>query len=285
MKVCLADQIAPFVDDAFRITPSQLGGIDVLTMAFGFGFQIYFDFAGYSMIAIGSARLIGVGFPNNFNWPYLATSPREFWRRWHITLSSWIRDYLYLPLSDLQQRGHSGGGIDIQFASSNRRGLRAATALFLTWFIMGLWHGASWNFALWGLWHATFIFLYRQIHPHLPSNGGLVFSVLGWVATLSIAMLGWIFFRAQSVEGAFGLYARLFDVGSYRNLAFRENYYLVVFAITISMLLLRMLSSRPFPLLRTRVVSYVGEVFSVSFALFFVYVFLRPVNQFIYFQF
>ncbi len=192
LKVCLADQIAPFVDDAFLLPPSQLGGIDVWVMAFGFGFQIYIDFAGYSMIA-GSASLLSVTFPNNFNWPYLATSPREFWRRWHITLSSWIRDYLYLPLSGLQQRGHSGGCIDIQFASSRRRWLRPTVALFLTWFTMGLWHGASWTFALWGVWHATFIYLYRQINRYLPSNNGPLLDILGWGTTLSIAMLGWIF--------------------------------------------------------------------------------------------
>ena len=99
LKVGLADQIAPLVDTAFAADPAKLSALDVWTMSFAFGFQIYFDFAGYSMIAIGSARLLGVRFPENFNWPYLAASPREFWKRWHITLSSWIRDYLYLPLS------------------------------------------------------------------------------------------------------------------------------------------------------------------------------------------
>jgi D-alanyl-lipoteichoic acid acyltransferase DltB (MBOAT superfamily) len=125
LKVGLADHLAPLVDEAFLMPPHTLGGLDVLTMAFAFGLQIYFDFSGYSMIAIGSAALLGIAFPQNFNWPYLASSPREFWRRWHITLSSWIRDYLYLPLSGLSGTSHSSGGIDIQFqrGAAKSRGL------------------------------------------------------------------------------------------------------------------------------------------------------------------
>jgi alginate O-acetyltransferase complex protein AlgI len=192
LKVFLANQVAPLVDAAFLTPPSQLGGLDVMTMAFGFGQEIYFDFAGYSMIAIGSARLVGVKFPDNFNWPYLAASPREFWRRWHITLSSWIRDYLYLPLSGLRQPSKSEGGLDIQFMPS-RNSARATMALFSAWFIMGLWHGASWNFALWGLWHATFIFAYRKTNRYFAPLPALLRSVLGWATTLSVVMLGWIF--------------------------------------------------------------------------------------------
>ena len=173
LKVGIADQIALYVNEAFASDPAQLSGLDVWTMAFAFWFQIYFDFAAYSMIAIGSARLLGIHFPENFNWPYLATSPREFWRRWHITLSSWIRDYLYLPLSGAPFRDRSDGGLEVACCGA-RDSVRLTLALFLAWFLLGLWHGANWTFALWGLWHATFIWLYRIVSAR---NGGLPLSV------------------------------------------------------------------------------------------------------------
>ena len=99
LKVVLADNISILVDRGFIINVADLSAIDVWTLAFLFGFQIYFDFSGYSYIAIGSARMMGIVFPNNFNFPYISSSPKEFWQRWHISLSSWIRDYLYLPLN------------------------------------------------------------------------------------------------------------------------------------------------------------------------------------------
>src|SRR5262249_40201853 len=235
LKVALADQLAPFVDEAFVMNPARLGAFDVLTMAFAFGLQIYFDFAGYSMIAIGSARLVGVTFPPNFNWPYLATSPPEFWRRWHITLSSWIRDYLYLPLSGMRDHSHSTGGIDIQFVKS-RNAVRVTAALFVTWFLMGLWHGASWNFAFWGLWHASFIFLYRLTNRSFEVIPSAIRNVLGWAVTLVVVMLGWIFFRAPTLPSALTLYVRLFDPSGYLHLSFRENFYLMVTVAVTSML-------------------------------------------------
>src|SRR5215467_3406730 len=136
LKVVLADQLAPWVEEAFATSTSSLGGLDIWTMAFGFGLQIYFDFAGYSLIAIGSARLLGVSFPQNFNWPYLATSPRDFWKRWHITLSAWIRDYLYLPLCGRHYRDTSRGGIDIQAMQHSSNLVKGTIGLFATWFIM-----------------------------------------------------------------------------------------------------------------------------------------------------
>jgi D-alanyl-lipoteichoic acid acyltransferase DltB (MBOAT superfamily) len=284
LKVGLADHLAPIVDEAFAMPPSRLGGLDVWTMAFAFGLQIYFDFAGYSLIAIGSAQLLGVKFPDNFNWPYLATSPREFWRRWHITLSSWIRDYLYLPLSGLRERSHSAGGIDVQFVRS-RNAATITIALFLTWLLMGLWHGASWNFALWGLWHASFIFAYRLASTYLPERPTPLGMIAGWAITLAVSMLGWIPFRAPTLESTFALFGRVFDARSYVSLGFRENVYLFVFCVFAGMLALHgMLKLQP----RGRLGEAwrnLGEVAAVSLALFVVFIFLRPVAQFIYFQF
>ncbi len=287
LKVGLADNLAPLVDEAFRLPVKSIGGLDVWTMAFAFGLQIYFDFAGYSMIAIGSAALLGITFPQNFNWPYLAGSPREFWRRWHITLSSWIRDYLYLPLSGLRATSHSSGGIDIQFQQTAKRagGIGPTPALFVTWFVMGLWHGASWNFALWGIWHATFISLFRLISPYLPSNIGPVGRLIGWGLTLAIAMLGWIPFRSPDVATTFALFGRLFDLHSYFSLGFRENTYLVVFIMFVGMLTLHWMGKIEWQGRLGRIVHGVASTVAVAAATFTVFIFLRPVAQFIYFQF
>lgn len=160
LKVVLADNIAPLVDDGFAIPVATLSALDVWTLAFLFGFQIYFDFSAYSHIALGSARMLGIRFPENFNFPYVATSPRDFWRRWHISLSSWIRDYLYLPLAGVKVHDRSTGGLG--HATLDKRKNKA---LFASWAIMGLWHGANWTFVLWGLFHATVIGAYRLLAP------------------------------------------------------------------------------------------------------------------------
>lgn len=282
LKVALADQISPLVDEAFLANPSTLSALDVWTMSFAFGLQIYFDFAGYSMVAIGSAALLGVRFPKNFNWPYLSTSPREFWRRWHITLSSWIRDYLYLPLSGVPYRDRSEGGLEVQVLKPDS--MRLSIALFIAWFLMGLWHGAAWTFAVWGLWHASFIWLYRLTSRWTEAIAPIASALLGWGVTLAVAMLGWIPFRAKSLDGAFALLSRVFDIHAYGWLSFRENFYLVTAVIFIGMLVCRgaaALGQRSkIPLLRP-----VSEVGILAFAAFVVFIFLRPIDQFIYFQF
>jgi alginate O-acetyltransferase complex protein AlgI len=282
LKVALADQIAPYVNEAFLANPSELSALDVWTMAFAFGLQIYFDFAGYSMIAIGSAGLLGIHFPENFNWPYLATSPRDFWRRWHITLSSWIRDYLYLPLSGVPFRDQSGGGLDVGVLRVSST--RLTIALFVTWFLMGLWHGAAWTFALWGVWHGTFIWLYRLSSPALDIIPRSVRKIGGWAITLAVTMLSWIPFRARSLEDSFALLARVFDTHGYTHLSFRENFYLVTAVLFLGMLVFRaaeILGLRVKPPLWRQA----AEVGVLAFAAIVVFIFLRPVEQFIYFQF
>jgi D-alanyl-lipoteichoic acid acyltransferase DltB (MBOAT superfamily) len=282
LKVALADQIAPQVDEAFAANPATLSALDVWTMAFAFGLQIYFDFAGYSMIAIGSAGLLGIRFPENFDWPYLATSPREFWKRWHITLSSWIRDYLYLPLCGVRFEDRSAGGLEIGFVKPSS--LRLTSALFLTWFLMGLWHGAAWTFALWGLWHATFIWLYRLIAPRAGAVPVRAQALLGWGATLAIVMLGWIPFRARTLADAFELLGRLFDWRAYGYLSFRESFYFSIASVLTAVIgayFVGMLVDRT----KSSLLRQVVEVISIAVAGFFVVIFLRPITQFIYFQF
>jgi alginate O-acetyltransferase complex protein AlgI len=162
----------------------------------GYAFQIYFDFSGYSDMALGLARMLGIELPWNFDRPYRARSPREFWRRWHVTLSTWLRDYLYVPL----------GG--------NRKGERRRDAnLLATMGLGGLWHGASFSFLFWGLWHGGLL----VGHRHASRLGLRVPAVIATAATFVLVTIGWVFFRMRT-PGAirdvlFGM-AGLHGVGS-----------------------------------------------------------------------
>lgn len=281
-KVVLADQIAGFVDRAYAANPESFSAPDVWVATFLFGFQIYFDFAGYSDVAIGSARMMGIRFPENFNWPYMAISPKDLWQRWHISLSSWIRDYLYLPLTGQHFQTKSQGGIAVAVDQDQAKRTRA---LFLTWFIMGLWHGAGWTFALWGIYHACLIALYRMIKPlkGLPQR----FPVVAWMVMLPLTMAGWIAFRAINLEQALAFYAKLVNPLAYdiRQRFLSGDSYLLVIALMVGMLAtwwIRRIVQRIQPpswflfLARTTV---------ITAAVFCILVYLRPVRQFIYFQF
>ena len=232
LKVVLADNIAPMVDEAFAVSAGSLGALDVWVASFLFGFQIYFDFAGYSSIAIGSAKLLGFDFPDNFNWPYLAKGPKEFWGRWHISLSSWIRDYLYLPLCGEAFRTRSTGGI-AQAGSRAGQSAGRTRALFVTWFLMGLWHGAAWNFALWGIYHAAVIFAYRRVKilKQLSEFSG----ILSWIVMLLIAMAGWISFRAESLAQAVGMYTTICNPLSYGMSQRELDWYSYLWAAAITL--------------------------------------------------
>jgi D-alanyl-lipoteichoic acid acyltransferase DltB (MBOAT superfamily) len=283
-KVVLADMVGSFVDPVFAKDAALLTAFDVWVAAFLFGFQIYLDFGGYSDIAVGSARLVGVQFPENFRWPYLSRSPREFWNRWHISLSSWIRDYLYLPLTGASgtMKSGSSGGISVATEGENQR---RNGALFLTWFIMGLWHGAAWTFALWGLYHAALIYLYRRFRVlrALPERAPIV----AWGITLLTAMAGWIPFRAASMEQALIMLGKLVSPFAYTfsdRLVDGHSYLLVV------LLLLGMLAAQAVSRAREsgRVPAFVERpAFALATGLMTaaILIYLRPVAQFIYFQF
>lgn len=185
-KVVLSDYISSnFVDRIFD-TPSLYTGFENLMGMYGYTLQIYCDFSGYSDMAIGIALLLGFRFPANFDSPYQSASITEFWRRWHITLSFWLRDYLYIPL----------GG--------NRVPLwRNYFNLFITMVIGGLWHGASWLFVLWGAWHGLLL-VFHKLFMRLRGNrkdkpANKVAHVLGVLLTFHLVAIGWVFFRADSL--------------------------------------------------------------------------------------
>jgi D-alanyl-lipoteichoic acid acyltransferase DltB (MBOAT superfamily) len=285
IKVVLADNISTYVDDGFLQPIDSLSALDVITLAFLFGFQIYFDFSAYSSIAIGSARLMGIHVPENFNFPYISSSPREFWRRWHISLSSWIRDYLYLPLQGLKVRHRSSGGLPVDIGEE--KGTRhPLVALFLTWAIMGLWHGANWTFVIWGLYHATLIAMYRLTEKHTLFLPQILRSLGGWMLTLFLVMLGWIPFRAKSVEDTFSMLSKLFSLHDYSWLGMRENTYIVaalLFLFYIITYAVHEFGKSWFK--KNNVTFLIVNTFMMSIVISLVFVFLRPISQFIYFQF
>ncbi|PIE23047.1 MAG: membrane-bound O-acyltransferase family protein [Planctomycetota bacterium] len=194
-KVVIADVLAVQLVDGVFAPGSDASGLYALLGVYGYALQIYGDFSGYSDIAIGSARLLGFRIPENFDMPYTATSIRDFWRRWHISLSSWLRDYLYIPL----------GG--------NRKGkIRTYSNLALTMLLGGLWHGAQWNFVFWGglhgLWLAVDRFWERRGWPGL-SDGGFGRRMLARILTFHLVCLAWVFFRAQDFAQASDVLGRI----------------------------------------------------------------------------
>lgn len=187
-KVLIADTLAPLVDAGYALAePTTL---DVVLAVTGYTLQLYFDFSGYSAMAIGLGLMVGLKFPENFDNPYLAASLSDFWRRWHISLSSWLRDYLYIPLGG--NRGSTG---------------RVSMNLLVTMGLGGLWHGASWTFLVWGLWHGFGLMVGRVWKAlGLPGTG----AVAGHVLTLAFVMVGWALFRAQNWAEAGVIFSGLF---------------------------------------------------------------------------
>lgn len=192
-KVLLADNLARGADPIFNAVDAG-AVIDPLTAWTGtlaYTLQIYFDFSGYSDMAIGLALLFGIRMAINFDSPYKSRSIIEFWRRWHITLSTWLRDYLYIPLG-----GNRGGE------------LSRLKNVFITMLLGGIWHGAGWTFVIWGALHGTFIVINHAARKHVPAlnvDRGLADRIAKQAATMLIVMIAWVFFRATTVSGAMSM--------------------------------------------------------------------------------
>lgn len=282
LKVVIADNISPIVDQIYTVPINELSAIDVWTKAFMFGFQIYFDFSAYSHIAIGSAMLMGISFPENFNYPYLAKSFKSFWKRWHISLSSWIRDYLYLPLLGAKVMDKSIGGLSTEQPKASN----ANKALFLTWAIMGLWHGASWAFVFWGVYHATLVFLERYVVKFTKGINSRVRTFLGWGITLPLTMLSWLPFRDNSLSNVFIMFKKVILFENFTQKSFSENTYLIalllMFLTLFSFLVHKYLVEK---IQKNTVLYFFILIISLSILTVLDLTFLRPISQFIYFQF
>jgi alginate O-acetyltransferase complex protein AlgI len=213
-KCVVADNLAILVERAYSASDSS-SMIVIGTIAFAV--QIYCDFSGYSDIARGVSRWFGIDLMVNFRAPYFARSIQEFWRRWHISLSTWLRDYLYVPL----------GG--------NRKGpKRTYVNLMLTMLLGGLWHGAAWNFVAWGAWHGGLLAVHRFFFSRNPeARTGLVWSVAGWTVTFVAVLVSWLLFRARSLSHALRLLETVFRGGEESLFGLGELVALVALALPV----------------------------------------------------
>jgi D-alanyl-lipoteichoic acid acyltransferase DltB (MBOAT superfamily) len=188
-KMFFADNIAPFVDVIF-LNPVGLDSFSIILGTIGFGIQLYCDFSGYSDIAIGAALILGFKVPQNFNFPFFATSPAEFWRRWHISLSTWVRDYVFLPM----------------VINNKKSRLRIFSSLFTTLFLIGIWHGAGWNFVIFGIIHGLYVGIEASIRSMFPSlrNNSFLKSRLGKIISILMTQylifLSFLAFRVHDLE-------------------------------------------------------------------------------------
>ncbi|MCB9349760.1 MAG: MBOAT family protein [Lewinellaceae bacterium] len=191
-KVLLANALGEVADAAFALPPGELGMLSSWVVIVAYAFQIYFDFSGYSDMAIGLALMMGFRFPENFNFPYISQSITEFWRRWHITLSRWMRDYLYIPL----------GGNRVST-------LRLYVNLSTVFLLSGLWHGAAWNFVIWGGYHGLFLILDRLF---LRSWLQRIGKVPAMAVTFVIVLIGWVFFRSPNLAHSTAYLGQMFSL-------------------------------------------------------------------------
>lgn len=189
-KVLIANQVAIIADKAFNMPINELTVGFAWLGAIAYALQIFFDFSGYSDMAIGLGKMFGFSFAENFNYPYMASSVTDFWRRWHISLSSWFRDYIYIPL----------GG-------SRVSKVRCYFNLWVVWLCTGIWHGANWSFLFWGMWHFAFLMLEKIFHieKKIPTA---IYRI--WV--LMVVLIGWVFFRATNISGGIAYLSVMFGV-------------------------------------------------------------------------
>jgi alginate O-acetyltransferase complex protein AlgI len=214
-KMLVANTVAVPADRIFAMPADQLSAAHAWLAVVCYTLQIYFDFSGYSDMAIGLGRMFGFRFPENFRWPYIAISVQDFWRRWHISLSSWFRDYLYVPL----------GGNRTTPAGVYRN-------LVTVFFLCGLWHGASWTFVAWGLYHGVFLVIERRFgamagreRGSAASRPGAARRALGHAYALVVVMIGWVLFRADTLAGAAAMLKAMAGLGAAAPTEFAPSWY------------------------------------------------------------
>lgn len=285
-KVFLADLLASGVgpsegvNTGFDSLAGPYSGVDVWFLAIGYGFQLYLDFAGYSHMAIGAARMFGIKLPENFDSPYLSRTPSEFWTRWHMSLSFWIRDYLFFPI-----------------ASARQSLVWRNVTLIFAMTIFGLWHGAKMTFMLWGVYQGVLLVAHRLIQLTaskwrreqdlaVPLEALRNFS--GWAATFCLIMLGWVLFRANSLVQAESMLRSVVSPHHYFHLALRANFYLQVTYTLVGYFLFELLRSIAKRLPRRSPIVQFGWLASplaYTVMIIAVIVWIRHATTFVYVQF
>lgn len=221
-KVIIANTVGAVADGIFGLPYYQNSVASAWLGAVCYTIQIYFDFSGYSDMAIGLASMFGFKYKENFNYPYISKNMTEFWRRWHISLSTWFRDYLYIPL----------GG--------NRRG-NVYVNLIIVFFVTGLWHGAAWNFVVWGLWHGAFLLIERILKKSKIDIG--VHWFITWAYSMLVVVVGWVLFRAPSLDYAGNYLKVMFGILKPYDVGYSVWFYLNPMVIT--MLIIACIASMP----------------------------------------
>jgi alginate O-acetyltransferase complex protein AlgI len=225
-KVLIADVLAVTANEIFALDHSDLSSGMAWVGAIAYTFQIYFDFSGYSDMAIGLARMAGFRLPENFNSPYISQSITEFWRRWHITLSFWFRDYIFLPLAYATSR---------KMPKERYAGLRADKVIYLiatsvTFLLCGFWHGAAWTFILWGVFQGIFLILDRMFLLKYLKKAGRIPATL---ITFLIITIGWMIFRADNVEDGLNYIGRMFEFTSRDSDIWLNPKFLTILALAV----------------------------------------------------
>lgn len=259
-KLVLANTLAPIASVGFDTSANSWV---TLVAVYAFAFQIFFDFSGYTDIGRGSANLLGFDIPENFLLPYLATSMRDFWRRWHITLMKWLTDYIYIPL----------GGNRV-----NR--MRWVVNILIVFVLSGFWHGAAWHFAFWGLYNGILVLLSNLFHPLQMIPFKKIRFVLSVFFTFHLVLIGWIFFRAKDMATASGIF-KVIENFNTLSIQISESVLFVLFLLTLYLLykiIMTTLSKRNKKFVYFRYLSY-------GIAIVFIILHMTNQVQFIYFQF
>lgn len=279
-KVLIANTLAVVVDSVWNIGPDKQSISIAWIASIAYTLQIYFDFSGYSDMAIGLGQMLGFHFDKNFNLPYISNNITEFWRRWHISLSSWFRDYVYIPL----------GG--------NRK--RVYLNLLIVFVLTGVWHGASWNFIIWGCWNAFFILVERFVKTNRKTKDNLVgtrknqFEIcLKKIYTLLVVNIGWVLFRAPNLTDALNFIKVLFGMGDGSKVGFTVWWYLdrwTLLMLAIGILFSTSLPDRLGAIIKIKLnQEMLTVVENVALLFLFILSIIRVIsgtyNPFIYFQF
>jgi len=270
-KMLIANTFAVIADKIFEHNAQDLSTGLAWIGIISYSFQIYFDFSGYSDMAIGLGKMFGFDFLENFNYPYISKSIKDFWRRWHISLSTWFRDYLYIPLG-----GNRGGSINMY------------KNLFIVFLITGLWHGASWNFVVWGLFHGTFLIIERLGFEKILLK---IWQPFQHLYTLLIVTIGWVFFRSEDLQYAIQYLKTMFSLNSGNAEICNIIYYFNINNEFYFTLLIAVIFSTPFflnidNLLKRKIGIYIRPLFYFSLLfLCVIYVAASAYNPFIYFKF